>query len=199
MLLWRPVSSQLFAKRSGLCLLGKGFSRIARGKFFRRGKPGSDALTCAGSCAHRCRPCPARSQPSGLTLHVLMLHFRSWRTISSSDKRFLFDAFTLQTLKRGMRCRGEISERDLTAEAQPQPQPKVGLSRAKHVLSDVEGTPRPQRSEKNMKIIHKNISLSPSNLAPLRLGARHIRIREPSTSRKYKRHAITNMLVFVFG
>jgi hypothetical protein len=72
-----------------------------------------------------------------------------------------------------------------------QPQAKLGISRAK-----------PQRRKgrrKNVKIIHKNIYLSPSNLAPLRLGVRNIRIREPSTSKKFKWHAMTNMLVFVFG
>jgi hypothetical protein len=45
------------------------------------------------------------------------------------------------------------------------------------------------------------------NLAPLRpfdetqdmLGGRNFRIREPSTSGIYKRHAMTNMLVLDFG
>ena len=37
------------------------------------------------------------------------------------------------------------------------------------------------------------------NLASLRLGGRYFRIRESSTSGIFKRHAMTNMLVLVFG
>ena len=48
-----------------------------------------------------------------------------------------------------------------------QPQPKLGISPAK--------PPRPQRSEKMVKIFRKNIYLFPPNLASLRLCGRHIR------------------------
>ncbi len=50
-----------------------------------------------------------------------------------------------------------------------------------------------------MKIIHKNFLPPPLDLATLRLGGRNFRIREPSTSGIFKRHAMTNMLVLVFG
>ena len=49
------------------------------------------------------------------------------------------------------------------------PQPKLGISPAK--------TPRPQRSEKMLKRIRKNIYLSSPNLAPLRLGGSNFRLR----------------------
>jgi hypothetical protein len=63
------------------------------------------------------------------------------------------------------------------------PQPKLGISPAKQVLSDAEGTRRLRRSEKMLKRIRKNIYRSSLNLAPLRLGGSNPRIREPSTFR----------------
>jgi hypothetical protein len=48
-----------------------------------------------------------------------------------------------------------------------QPQPKFGLSRAKHVLSDVEGTPRPQRSDKKGVNLLARLSIFSSELGVL--------------------------------
>src|SRR5262245_102760 len=87
---------------------------------------------------------------------------------------------------RRCHARGVIAVRPSMAEPQTKekstasgsihrgrPQPKLGISPAK--------TPRPLRSEKMMKRIHKNSYLSPPNLAPLRLGGRNFQIREFST------------------
>jgi hypothetical protein len=46
-------------------------------------------------------------------------------------------------------------------------------------------TQRPQRSEKMVKRIRKNIYLSPPNFAPLRLGGRNFQIREFSTPENF--------------
>jgi hypothetical protein len=67
------------------------------------------------------------------------------------------------------------------------PQPKLGISPAKHVLSHIEGAAKV--GEENAKLIRKNIYLSPSNLAPLRLGGRSIRIGDVSCIEKFAQAA----------
>jgi hypothetical protein len=66
----------------------------------------------------------------------------------------------IQTKER----REELCRREPSAA---QPQPKLGLSRAKHVLSVTEGTQRPQRSENNGEKILQDNSYLPSELGVL--------------------------------
>ena len=53
-----------------------------------------------------------------------------------------------------------------------EPQPNLGVSPAKHVLSDAEGTRRPQSSEFGNESHSKSYLFSSLNLATLRLGGR---------------------------
>jgi len=65
-----------------------------------------------------------------------------------------------------------------------EPQPKLGISPAKHVLSEVEGTPNSQSSENNGENHSREYLSFTPNLAPLRLGRRNIRVGESLTCRK---------------
>ena len=91
----------------------------------------------------------------------------------------------------------------LSANSRNQKNRNISRNDAKHVLSAVEGAVRCHFERREKSFLDPSLLLGMTgharHLAPLRLGGRNIRIREPSTSGIFKRHAMKNMLGLVFG